>query len=93
MLTRLLFFFYPLNYFDPFIENQLAIYVLEPIFQLLIAKVRLKLKKAGKTTRPVRYDSNQIPYEYSVGVINRFKGLDVVNSVPKELLMEAHNIV
>ena len=87
------FFFYPLNYFDPFIENQLAIYVLEPIFQLLIAKVRLKLKKAGKTTRPVRYDSNQIPYEYSMEVINRFKGLDVVNSVPKELWMEVCNIV
>ena len=87
------YFFCPLNYFDPFIENQLAIYVLEPIFQLLIAKVRLKLKKAGKTTRPVRYDSNQIPYEYSMEVINRFKGLDIVNSVPKELLMEAHSIV
>ena len=82
-----------MNYFDPFIENQLAIYVLEPIFQLLIAKVRLKLKKAGKTIRPVRYDSNQIPYEYSMEVINRFKGLDIVNSVPKELLMEAHSIV
>ena len=92
-VDKITFFFYPLNYFDPFIENQLAIYVLEPIFQLLIAKVRLKLKKAGKTTRPVRYDSNQIPYEYSMEVINRFKGLDVVNSVPKELLMEAHNIV
>ena len=75
-----------MNYFDTFIENQLAIYVLELIFQLLIAKFRLKLKKAGKTTRPVRYDSNQISYEYSMEVVNRFKGLDLVNSVPKQLL-------
>ena len=47
--------------------------------QLLIAKSRLNLKKAGKTTRPVRYDSNQISYEYSVEVMNRFKGLDLVD--------------
>ena len=45
--------------------------------ELLIAKFRLKLKKVGKTTRPFRYDLNQIPYDYTVEVINRFKGLDL----------------
>ena len=53
--------------------------------QLLMAKFRLKLKKVGKTTRPARYNLNQIPYEYAVEVMNRFKGLDLVNSVPEEL--------
>ena len=47
--------------------------------QLLIAKFMLKLKKVGKTTRPIRYDLNQIPYDYTVEVTNRFKGLDLVN--------------
>ena len=61
--------------------------------QLLIAKLMLKLKKAGKTTSPARYDLNQIPYEYAVEVTNRFKGLGLVNSVPEELWMEVHNIV
>ena len=51
------------------------------------------LKKAGKTTRPARYDLTQIPYEYAVEVMNRFKGLDLVNSVPEELWTEVHNIV
>ena len=46
--------------------------------ELLIAKFRLKLKKAGKTTRPFRYDLNQIPYDYTVEVRNRFKGLDLI---------------
>jgi hypothetical protein len=46
--------------------------------ELLIAKVRLKLKKVGKTTRPFRYDLNQIPYDYTVEVRNRFKGLDLI---------------
>ena len=45
---------------------------------LLIAKFRLKLKKVGKTTRPFRYDLNQIPYDYTVEVRNRFKGLDLI---------------
>ena len=61
--------------------------------QVLIAKFRFKLKKDGKTTRPARYDLNQIPYEYEVEVTNRFKGLDIVNSVPEELWLEGHNIV
>ena len=53
--------------------------------QLLTTKFRLKLKKIGKTTRPFRYDLYQIPYDYTVEVMNRFKGLDLVNSVPEEL--------
>ena len=53
--------------------------------ELLIAKFRLKLKKAGKTITPFRYDVNQIPYDYTVEVTNRFKGLDLINRVPKEL--------
>ena len=61
--------------------------------ELLIAKFRLKLKKVGKTTRPFRYDLNQIPYDYTVEVTNGFKGLDQVNRVPEELWVEACNIV
>ena len=56
--------------------------------QLLIAKSRLKLKKVGKTTRPFRYDLNEIPYHYTMVVMNRFKGLDLVDSVLEELWME-----
>ena len=61
--------------------------------ELLIAKFRLKLKKAGKTTRPFRYDLNQIPYDYTVEVRNRFKGLDMIDRVPDELWMEVQDIV
>ena len=61
--------------------------------QLLIAKFRLKLKKARKTTRPARYDLNQIPCEDAVEVKNRFKGWDLVDRVPEELWTEAHYIV
>ena len=53
--------------------------------QLLIAKFGLKLMKVGKTTKLVRYNLNQIPYEYTVEVTNRFKGLDLLNRVPEEL--------
>ena len=53
--------------------------------ELLIAKFRLKLKKVGKTTGPFRYDLNQIPYDYTVEVTNRFKGLDQIDRLPKEL--------
>ena len=56
--------------------------------ELLIAKFRLKLKKVRKTTRPFRYDLNQIPYNYTVEVTNGFKGLDLI-----ELWMEVHDIV
>ena len=61
--------------------------------ELLIAKIRLKLKKVGKTTRPFRYDLNQIPYDYTVEVTNRFKGLDLIDIVPDELWMEVRDTV
>ena len=60
---------------------------------LLIDKFRLKLKKVGKTTRPFRYDLNQIPYDYTVEVRNRFKGLDLIDRVPEELWTEVRGIV
>ena len=53
--------------------------------ELLIAKFRLKLKKVGKTTRPFRYNLNQIPYNCTVEVTNRFKGLDLITRLPEEL--------
>ena len=61
--------------------------------ELLIAKFRLKLKKVGKTTRLFRYDLNQIPYDYTVEVRNRFKGLDLIDRVPDELWTEVCDIV
>ena len=61
--------------------------------ELLIAKFRLKLKKVRKTTRAFRYDLNQIPYDYTVEVRNRFKGLDLIDRVPDELWMEVCDIV
>ena len=61
--------------------------------ELLIAKFRLKLKKVRKTTRPFRYDLNQIPYDYTVEVRNRFKGLDLIDRVPDELWTEVCDIV
>ena len=51
------------------------------------------MKKVGKTTRPFRYDLNQIPYDYTVEVRNRFKGLDLIDVVHDELWMEVHDIV
>ena len=62
-------------------------------YELLIAKFRLKLKKVGKTTRPFRYDLNQIPYDYTVGVRNRFKGLYLIDRVPDELWTEVRDVV
>ena len=61
--------------------------------ELLIAKFRLKLKKVGKTTRPFRYDLNQIPNDYTVEARNRFKGLDLIDRVPDELWTEFHDVV
>ena len=61
--------------------------------ELLIAKFRLKLKKVGKTTRPSRYDLNQIPNDYTVEVKNKFKGLDLIDRVPDELWMEVLDTV
>ena len=60
---------------------------------LLIPKFRLKLKKVGKTTRPFRYDLNQIPYNYMVEVTNRSKGLNLIDRVPEELWTEVNDIV
>ena len=61
--------------------------------ELLLAKFRLKLKKVGKTTRLFRYDLNKIPYNYTVEVTNRFKGLDFIDRVPEELWTEVCDIV
>ena len=61
--------------------------------ELLIAKFRLKLKKLGNTTRPFRYDLNQIPYNYAVEVTNRFKELDLLDRVPEEVWTEVHDTV
>ena len=61
--------------------------------ELLIAKFRLKLKTVRKITRPLRYDLNQISYNYTVEMTNRFKGLDLENRVPEELWPEIQNIL
>ena len=60
---------------------------------ILIAKFKLKLKKVGKITEPFRYDLNKIPYDYSVEVRNRFKGLDLREGVPEEPWMEVCDTV
>ena len=61
--------------------------------EFLIAKFTVKLKKVGKPTIPFRYDLNQIPYDYTVEVTNRFQGLDLIGRVPEELWMEVRDIV
>ena len=61
--------------------------------ELLIAKFRLKLRKVRKTARPLSYDLNQIPYDYTVEVTDRFKGLDLIDRVPEELRMEVREII
>ena len=61
--------------------------------KLFIAKFRLRFKKVGKTTRPFRYDLNQIPYDFTVEVTNRFKGSDLIDSVPEGLWMKVHDII
>ena len=58
-----------------------------------LSEFRLELKKVGKTARPFRYDLNQIPYDYTVEVTNRFKGLDLIDRVPEELWMEVCDTV
>ena len=63
------------------------------IMNSLITKFRLKLKKIEKTTRPFRYDLNQIPYDYTLEVRNRFKGLDLIDRLPDELWNEVRDIV
>ena len=62
-------------------------------YELLIGKFRLKLKKVGKTSRPFRYDLNQIPYDHTVEVTNRFKGLELIDRVPEELWREVCDII
>ena len=61
--------------------------------EFFIAKFRLKLKKVGEIIRPFRYDLNQLSYEYTVEVTNRFKGLDLIHRVPEELWTEVRDIV
>ena len=61
--------------------------------ELLISTFKLKLKKVGKTTRPFRYDLTQIPYNYTVKVTNRFKGLNLIDRVLEELWVEVRDIV
>ena len=61
--------------------------------ELLIAKSRLKLKKVGKSTRPFRYDLNQIPYNYTVQATNRFKRLDLTDRMPEGLWTEVSDTV
>ena len=61
--------------------------------ELHITKFRLKLKKVGKSTRPFRHNLNQIPYDYTVEVRNRFRGLDLIDRVPDNLWMEVHDTV
>ena len=58
-----------------------------------MAKFRLKLKKVGTTTRPFRYDLNQMSYDYTVEVTNKFKGLDLIDKVPEELWMEVCSMI
>ena len=65
---------------------------LAQIMNSFIVKFRLKLKKVGETTGPFRYDLNQIPYDYTVEVRNRFKGLDLIDRVPDELWTEVPDI-
>ena len=59
----------------------------------VIAEFRCKVKKVGKTTRPCRYDLNQIPSDYTVEVRNRFKGLELIDRVPGELWTEVHDMI
>ena len=61
--------------------------------ELLIVKFKVKLKKVGKITRSFRHDLNQIPYNYTVEVMTRFKELDLVDRLPGDLWTEVHNIV
>ena len=61
--------------------------------ELLIAKFILKWKKVGETTRPLKYELNQIPYDYTVKMRNRFKRLDLIDRVPNKIWMEVHDTV
>ena len=63
------------------------------IMNSLLANLYLNIKKVGEKTRPFRYDLNQIPYDYTVEVTNRLKGLDLIDKLPEELWTEVHDIV
>ena len=67
--------------------------LLAPIAKFTLKLKKKKKKKVEKITRPFRYDLNWIPYDYTLKVVNRFRGLDLVDKVPEELWMEVHNIV
>ena len=73
-------------------QNKMELTVAQ-IMNSLLPKFRLKLKKVGKTTRPFGYDLNQITYDYTAEVKNRFKGLDLIDRVPDEQWTEVHDIV
>ena len=73
--------------------NWLDLLAVQGTLKSLLQHHRLKLKKVGKTARPFRYDLNQIPYDYTVEVTNRFTGLDLINRVPEELWMEVRDTV
>ena len=74
-------------------KQDLELTMVQIIHQLLIVNFRLKLKKVAKTNGPSKYDLNQIPYDYTMEVRNRFKGLDLIDRVPDELWNEVHDIV
>ena len=74
-------------------KTRSQLWLLPTDHELLIAKFRLKLKTVGKTTRIFKYDLNQIPYNYTMEVTNRFKGLDLIDKVPEELWPDIHNTV
>ena len=73
-------------------QNQDQELTVAKILEFLIEKFRLKLKKVGKITRPFRYDPNQITYDYTVEVMNRFRGLDLVNRVSEEVWTDVGNM-
>ena len=70
-----------------------SLLITDSISVFAICLYMFKLKKMGKTTRPFRYDLNQIPYDYTVEVRNRFKGLDLIDRVLDKLWTEVHEIV
>ena len=74
------------------IQGHIVYTLWKPVFQLII-NIQLKLKKVGKTTRPFMYDLNQIPYDYTEQVTNRFKGLGLIDRVPEEQWTQVHDIV
>ena len=87
-ISFLFSFAFPFSSFHSYYRSWLWLRSWTPYCQ-----IQIKLKKVGKTTRPFRYDLNQIPYDYTVEVRNRFKGLDLIDRVPEKLWTELHDIV